>query len=98
MATAAKTQISEVVTSEGSWPTTNTAAGMAETITSTYITSLVVGDLGTVQISFDTSDGKIPELGASNSIVFSPRTTEGAVRWECSLGSVEDRFRPARCR
>jgi type IV pilus assembly protein PilA len=98
MATAAKTQITEAVTSGGTWPTTNTAAGISETITSTFVTSLLVGASGTVEVTFDTATGKIPELGSSNTIVFSPRTLQGAVRWECSLGSVEDRFRPARCR
>lgn len=98
MATAAKTQISEAVTSSGSWPTTNTAAGMAETISSTYVTSLLVGDDGTIEITYDTAVGKIPELGANNTIVFVPRTAEGSVRWECSEGTVVPKYRPARCR
>jgi hypothetical protein len=75
---------------------------MRETITSTFVTALEVGSGGTVLVTFDTSVGKIPELGSSNEIEFSPRTVEGAVRWECSGPSgataVEDRYRPARCR
>jgi type IV pilus assembly protein PilA len=98
MASAAKTQISEVVTSRGTWPGSNTAAGMSETITSTFITSLLVGTGGTVAVTFNTAVGKIPELGGSNTIIFSPRTSSGAVRWECNLGTVQARFRPARCR
>jgi type IV pilus assembly protein PilA len=98
LAAGAKSAVSETALSRGSWPSTNTGAGLVQTITSTYVTTLVVGANGTIQVSYDTGNNKIPELGSSNSIVFSPRTLQGAVRWECSGGNVEDRYRPARCR
>lgn len=98
LAAGAKSAVSETALSRGSWPTSNTGAGLSETITSTYVTSLEVGDDGTIEITYDTGTGKIPELGGNNTIIFVPRTAEGAVRWECNDGTVENRYRPARCR
>jgi type IV pilus assembly protein PilA len=98
LAAGAKSAVSETALSTGRWPTTNTGAGLVQTITSTYVTTLAVGSNGTILVTYDTGTNKIPELGSSNTLFFVPRTTQGAVRWECSFGSVEDRYRPARCR
>jgi len=98
VATASKTGVSETRLSTGTFPTTNAAAGVSLTISSTYVTSLTVGTAGTIQITYNNAAGKIPELGAGNSIILVPTFTNGTVRWECNTGSVVAKFRPARCR
>ncbi|HET7843040.1 MAG TPA: pilin [Xanthomonadales bacterium] len=98
VAAATKTAVSETRLSRGSYPSTNADAGVSTAISSTYVTSITVGAGGTILITYDTNAGKIPELGGSNSIIMTPNFTGGTVRWECSTGSVDDRFRPARCR
>ena len=98
VATATKTGVSETRLSTGTFPTTNAAAGVSSTISSTYVTSLVVGGSGTILITYNTAANKIPELQAGNSIILVPTFTNGTVRWECNTGSVVSKFRPARCR
>jgi type IV pilus assembly protein PilA len=98
LATTAKTVVSETRASTGNFPDDNTEAGMADVISSTYVSGITVGTGGTVTISFNNGATRIPELGASNTIVMTPTFMDGAVRWECDLGSVEAKFRPARCR
>ena len=98
LATTGKTQISETRLSTGSWPNNNAEAGMANTISSTYVDSLVVTPGGVLTITFDAGAGRIPELGGNNDIVMTPTFGNAAVLWECNGGTVEDKFRPARCR
>lgn len=98
VATATKTGVSETRLSTGTFPTNNLTAGVSLTISSTYVTSVVVGDLGTILITYNNAAQKIPELGAGNTIILIPTFSNGTVRWECSTGGVVSKFRPARCR
>jgi type IV pilus assembly protein PilA len=98
VAAAAKSAVSETRLSRGTFPANNTDAGLAATISSTFVTSIVVGGSGTILITYDAAAGKIPELGSSNTIVMTPNFTGNTVRWECNAGSVETKFKPARCR
>ena len=98
LATAGKSQISETRLSTGSWPTNNEAAGMSDTISSTFVSGLVVNGNGVLTVTFNTAAGKLPELAGANSLVLTPSFAENTVRWDCSGGVVAPRFRPARCR
>ena len=98
VAAAPKMAVSETRLSRGSFPSTNAGAGVATAISSTYVTSVTVGGGGTIQITYNTAAGKIPELGGSNTLVMTPTFSGNTVRWECNGGSVEDKFKPSRCR
>lgn len=99
VAAAAKTAVSETRLSRGAMPATNAAAGVGNTIQSTYVNSVVVGAGGAVTITYNTAAGRIPELGGNNVIVLTPTFATNTVQWGCVTGStVEARFRPARCR
>lgn len=101
VAAAAKSAVSETRLSRGTFPANNTAAGLAATIASTFVDSVVVGANGVITISYETGAGKIPELtSAGTTIEMVPTFSENTVRWECTgpAGGVEPKFRPARCR
>jgi type IV pilus assembly protein PilA len=98
VASAAKSAVSETRLSSGAMPTSNAVAGLAAAISSTYVTAITVGAAGTILITYNTAAGRIPELAANNNIQMVPTFLNNTVRWECSAGSVDDRFRPARCR
>jgi type IV pilus assembly protein PilA len=98
VASAAKSAVSETRLSSGAMPTTNAIAGLGTTISSTYVDAVTVGAAGTILITYETGAGRIPELGANNTIIMTPTFLNNTVRWECNGGSVVDRFRPARCR
>jgi type IV pilus assembly protein PilA len=98
VASAAKSAVSETRLSSGTMPTSNAIAGLAAAISSTYVDAVTVGATGTILITYETGAGRIPELGGNNTIIMTPTFINNTVRWECNTGSVDDRFRPARCR
>jgi type IV pilus assembly protein PilA len=98
VAAGAKAAVSESRLSTGAFPTTNAAAGLAATIASTYVTSVSVGAGGAITVTYNTAAGKIPEIAGANTIIFNGSFIGSTVRWECAGGTVDDRFRPARCR
>jgi hypothetical protein len=57
-----------------------------------------VGAGGAITVTYNTAAGKIPEIAGANTIIFNGSFIGSTVRWECAGGTVDDRFRPARCR
>lgn len=98
LVTGAKGQVSETRLSTGSFPTTNTSAGMADTIESTYVAAVTIGAGGTILITYNSASGRIPELGSGNTLIMVPTFADATVRWECDQGTVVSKYRPARCR
>jgi len=98
VAAAAKSAVSETRLSRGTFPANNTAAGLAATIASTFVESVEVLAAGQIEITYLTAAGKIPELTAGAVILMDPTFSDNTVRWECTAGTVESKFRPARCR
>jgi type IV pilus assembly protein PilA len=98
LATAGKTQVSETRLSTGLFPGNNPAAGMSNTITSTYVADLQVSGAGIITITFNTAAGAIPEVAGADTIIMTPTFATNTVQWNCTGGTVAARFRPARCR
>jgi len=98
LATGAKNQVSETRLSTGSFPVTNLEAGMADTIVSTFVSGIEIGAAGNITITYNNGVGRLPELGANVDLIMEPTFVDATVRWECSAGAVEARYRPARCR
>jgi len=100
IAASPKSAVSETRLSRGAMPITNAAAGVAGTIISSYVTSVLVGGGGVITITYNTAAGRIPELALTggNTIFLTPTFTNNVVDWNCTGGLVADRFRPARCR
>ena len=94
LAGAAKTSVSEYFASEGAWPSSNSAAGMA-TSTSIFgnaVTSVTVAANGVITILYN---GKVVTGGAN--VTLSPNDTGGGITWACG-GTVATKLRPANCR
>ena len=94
VAAATKTAVSETRLSRNTFPTGNASAGVSTTINSTYVTSILVGAGGTIQITYRNIDAQVN----SSTIVLEPTFSGNTVRWDCTGGNAEDRFRPANCR
>lgn len=94
IAAAAKTAVSETRLSRGSFPANSTDAGVSTTITSTYVSSLTVGADGDITISYTNIDTAVN----GSTILLEPTFLNATVRWACTAGNVDDRFRPAVCR
>lgn len=102
LAAGAKTAVSETVMSRGAFPTGLGSAGLPPgVISSTYVTSVAIGAGGVITVTYDTAAGTLPELAGANTIIFTPAYTPGTstrVAWSCTGGTVQDRYRPSRCR
>lgn len=102
LAGAAKLAVSETYQSEGTFPTTNNAAGLpAPTeISGNDVASVTVGTGGILTINYSTSTEPKINAGGANELVLSPFTTGGSVHWSCGAAgtTVGSRFLPATCR
>jgi type IV pilus assembly protein PilA len=94
MATAAKLGVSETRQTRGTWPSNNAAAGIANTIQSTYVNSVAVSGNGVITVTYR----NITELPANATVTLTPAFANESVRWTCAPGTVPSRYLPATCR
>ena len=95
MAAAAKTAVSEYRLSRTNWPTNNSTAGLATTISSPYVASLTVSTAGAIVVTYSTLGNTAAN---SKTIIFAPTFTNGTVSWTCTAGTMPGKYRPANCR
>ena len=94
LASAAKTAISEYYATNGTLPDSNAGAGIASStsITGNNVSSVAVTTDGSIQVTM--SGNPI----AGNTMVLSPTTNGGAIKWDCSGGTLPSKYRPSSCR
>ena len=99
LASAAKLAVAETGASSGAFPATNAAAGLAaaNTITGRAVTSVTVGANGLITVLFNNTLGGNPTANGTN-ITLLPTLTAGSVTWDCTGGTINDKYRPAECR
>jgi len=96
VAAGAKASVTETILSTGSAPGSNPDAGLvsATSITGNNVASVTVGNNGIITIAYS-NDSNI----AGSDIIMTPNTSSGgSVQWDCTGGSVDNRYRPANCR
>ena len=96
IASAAKTGISEAYQITGNWPSNNTQAGLPASINivGNNVATVAVSGSGVITITY--VDDPILE---NSTMVMTPSTSSGTVRWVCSVGgNVPNLYRPANCR
>lgn len=97
LASGAKTSVSEYVLSTGTFPGTNTDAGLVSStsITGNNVKEVAVGGSGVITITYS-GDAAI----ANKAVTLTPTTNAGSVTWQCAsaVGQVEPRYLPANCR
>jgi len=102
-ASAAKTAVSEHVMSQDTWPTDNTVAGLASSITSNVVSSVAVapgagGNSGVITITLSSGG-----LGEANNKAFElvGETSPNGVEWTCQPAAsdgVPVKYLPSSCR
>ncbi len=102
LSSAAKTGVDEFVTSYGTFPTSNSSAGVPKdtSIAGSYVSKVDVAS-GLVQITY--SGPKVNTAISGDLLVLSPTNNGGSVSWRCSpTGShgttVPLQYLPASCR
>ena len=92
-AAAVLSVVVEARISTGSLTGTNASAGIANTITSTYVSSVGVSGAGVITVTMNSASG------TTGTIVFTPTLgTTGSVTWNCTGGTVVGKYLPANCR
>ena len=94
LASAGKTAVSEYFASNGTLPATNSTAGMAAAtdIRGNQVRSVSVTTNGLIQVYFSGNP-----IGGST-IILTPTTAGGGVKWNCTAGSLVSKYRPSSCR
>ena len=94
LAGGVKTAVAEYYSSQGEWPTNNTLAGLAPAgnIQGNAVNSVGVGANGVITITYNT------KVQAGNTIILTPTASGGSIQWACAAGTVDSKYRPARCR
>ena len=99
LADGAKTAVSETLQSTGTLPTNNTVAGLPNpnSISGNNVASVGVAN-GIITVTYT----NIPALAAgSNTLLLTPSTTPGSIKWKCSRASgttVPAKYLPSNCR
>lgn len=97
LAGAAKLAVAETLSSTGSFPGTNVAAGIASaaSISGNDVTSVTVGNSGRITVLYIAT--RIPSGG---NLVLVPTNAIGSVTWACNTAAttVLAKYRPANCR
>jgi type IV pilus assembly protein PilA len=93
LAAPAKLAVAETYASNGAFPTNNLSAGIAATVTSKYVSGLVVAN-GIITVTVQ----NIATVVNGGTITLTPNVTDTSrVDWACS-SSMADKYLPANCR
>ncbi|GIT82902.1 pilin [Acinetobacter towneri] len=93
LAAGAKSAVTEYYASNGTWPTSNSLAGIstAASIKGNAVNSVTVGTSGKITVAMNST--KV----ASGNIVLTPRDVNGGINWACT-GTIPAKLLPANCR
>lgn len=94
LAGGAKAAVTEYFASQGTLPTSNAMAGVADSITGNAVTSVEIDDTNAGLITI-TYNSKVTN-GAT--LLLSPVTLAGSVEWKCKVGSIDTNYVPSNCR
>ena len=94
----AKAAVSEYYQDRGTWPTTNTEAGLNATIVGKYVSSIAVGGNGVLTVAYAQAAANKKYL-QPNKLTLTPADAGGSVTWDCVTGTtIAKKHLPAACR
>ena len=101
LAGAVATSVAEYYLSQNHYPVDNSQAGLAspasyQTAWISEIRIVNVPTSGSIAVTYNAA--AIPALGTNDTLIFVPDYNGGRIGWDCSYGTVENRFRPKNCR
>ena len=96
LAEGQKSAVTEYRSDRGAWPTSNTEAGVASSISGKYVASVEVGAEGIITATMKSSDVNNDINGKT--LILVPTDNNGSFTWTCNTGDIEQKFRPSTCR
>ncbi|WP_269435710.1 pilin [Pseudoalteromonas sp. NZS100] len=99
LAAGAKGAVTEFYVSEGTWPTSNTDAGLplAANITGNAVDTVTVSANGVITVAYNSK----VEAGTTLALTPSISSKGGSITWSCAAGAtkpVQANYLPANCR
>lgn len=96
LASAGKTAVSEFFASKGYLPVNNASAGLATatSIKGNDVGQVLVNASSAIEVTFSSQAQAIN----GSTILLTPQTANGAVTWNCTGGTLDDKYRPSSCR
>ena len=96
LAEGQKSAVTEYRSDRGAWPTTNTEAGVASSISGKYVASVQVGADGIITATMKSAGVNNDIKGKT--LILTPTDQNGSFTWTCTDGDIEPKFRPSTCR
>ena len=96
LAEGQKSAVTEYRSDRGAWPTTNTEAGVASSISGKYVASVQVGAAGIITATMKSADVNNDIKGKT--LILTPTDQNGSFTWTCDQGTIAQKFRPSTCR
>ena len=96
LAEGQKSAVTEYRSDRGAWPTTNTEAGVASSISGKYVASVAVGADGIITATMK-KNGVNADI-SEKTLILKPTDVAGSFTWTCNGGSIAQKFRPSTCR
>ena len=96
LAEGQKSAVTEYRSDRGAWPTTNTEAGVASSISGKYVASVQVGADGIITATMKSANVNKDIKGKT--LILTPTDQNGSFTWTCNTGDIEQKFRPSTCR
>lgn len=94
LAGGAKTSVTEYYSSNNKFPSNNGEAGLAAsgTIKGNAVNSVNVGASGVITVTFN------DKVNSGSTVVLTPSAASGSVKWGCTQGTLDKKWRPSECR
>ncbi|MGE3920959.1 MAG: pilin [Gammaproteobacteria bacterium] len=93
LAMTAKAGVIDYYEMNGVLPSSNEEAGLNDSISSHYVSSIEIQNQGNILITFNEKSG----VGDGNTLLLKPKFDGELVEWTCS-GNIQNKFLPANCR
>jgi len=94
-AAAAKTSVSEFIVSQGRKPDDGEEAGISTDVTTAVISGLAYASGTGITVTFRDLGG---DMSGGETIIFTSDTAGSGVQWNCTSGTLQNKYRPANCR
>ena len=105
LAGSVKTAIAEYYQAESAWPVSNAKAGVAATISGTYVASVVISnttanDSSTPSVITITMGSAAPTSTdiQGKTIVITAAASSSSVTWDCDPGTISESYVPSSCK
>jgi len=94
LAQETKTIATEYIVQKGKLPTSNADLGISKEITSPAVESISVAQNGAIVIQYGGTQAQLKE----KTLTIEPIIEKNELRWSCSGGTLDKKYRPAQCR